>query len=104
MLTLAGKGSTRQSDTSAIDSTEPGHDKDGAGPVPESLLSGQFIAGLRSDGLQLHLVQHHIGRADASFLDIMEFALMLSSKEAEEGPASQTAVSSRSALTAAIAP
>ncbi|KAK3739677.1 hypothetical protein RRG08_053532 [Elysia crispata] len=66
----------------AFTSLKAGHDRNGASPVPESLLRDQFIAGLRSDGLRLHLVQHRIGRADASLLDIREFALMLSSEEA----------------------
>ena len=87
----------------AFTSLKAGHDRNGASPVPESLRRDQFTAGLSSDGLWLHLVQHRIIRADVGFLDIREFALMLSSEEAEEGPASQAAVSARTALTVATA-
>ena len=36
---------------------QSGHSRDSAGPVPEILLRDQFISGLRSEGLRIHLIQ-----------------------------------------------
>lgn len=47
-----------------------GHNRDNAGPVPDVLLRDQFVAGLRSEGLRLHLVQHRLSSDATSFLDI----------------------------------
>ena len=63
---------------------QSGHSRDSAGPVPEILLRDQFISGLRSEGLRIHLIQKRIADPESTFLRVRELALQLSSEEVEE--------------------
>ncbi|RUS72498.1 hypothetical protein EGW08_019752 [Elysia chlorotica] len=76
-------------------SLKTGHTRDNAGPVPDMLLRDQFVAGLRSESLRLHLVQHRLANADTTFLQTREFALQLSSEEIEESLPSQAAMAAQ---------
>ncbi|RUS86093.1 hypothetical protein EGW08_006113 [Elysia chlorotica] len=73
-------------------SLKTGHTRENAGPVPDMLLRDQFVAGLRSESLRLHLVQHRLANADTTFLETREFALQLSSEETEKSLPCQAAM------------